>query len=147
MSRVMIVEPLPLLRLAMAQVIERLGHQVVAQVDNGPDALEHARSDSPQLVVLELTIAGLGGLDLIRRLKLRDPALQLLVYTGQGSGHFARLCVQAGADGFVSKQDELLEFERALNAVAHGRRYFPERRRRRRCQWAVKSWTRYRHGS
>ena len=125
MSRVMIVEPLPLLRLAMAQVIGRLGHQVVAQVDNGLDALEHARSDSPQLVVLELTIAGLGGLDLIRRLKLRDPALQLLVYTGQGSGHFARLCVQAGADGFVSKQDELLEFERALNAVAHGRRYFP----------------------
>ncbi|WP_422421597.1 LuxR C-terminal-related transcriptional regulator [Pseudomonas sp. GZD-222] len=125
MSRVMIVEPLPLLRLAMAQVIERLGHQVVAQVDNGQDALVHARSDSPQLVVLELAIARFGGLDLIRRLKLRDPALQLLVYTGQGSSHFARLCVQAGADGFVSKQDELGEFERALSAVAHGRRYFP----------------------
>lgn len=125
MSRVMIVEPLPLLRLAIGQVVERLGHQVVAQVDNGQDALLHARSNSPQLVVLELAIAGLGGLDLIRRLKLRDPALQLLVYTGQSSSHFARLCMQAGADGFVSKQDEPVELERALNAVAHGRRYFP----------------------
>ncbi|MFQ6573901.1 LuxR C-terminal-related transcriptional regulator [Pseudomonas sp. UM16] len=125
MSRVMIVEPLPLLRLAIGQMLERLGHQVVAQVDNGQDALLHARSDAPQLVVLELAIVGLGGLDLIRRLKLRDPALQLLVYTGQSSSHFARLCMQAGADGFVSKLDELIELERALSAVAHGRRYFP----------------------
>lgn len=75
--------------------------------------------------MLELAISGLGGLDLIRRLKLRDPALQLLVYTGQSSSHFARLCVQAGADGFVSKHDEPLELERALSAVVHGRRYFP----------------------
>ncbi|MDD2046635.1 LuxR C-terminal-related transcriptional regulator [Pseudomonas putida] len=125
MSRVMIVEPLPLLRLAIGQVLQRLGHQLVAEVDNGQDALLHARGDAPQLVVLELAISGLGGLDLIRRLKLRDPALQLLVYTGQSSSHFARLCVQAGADGFVSKHDEPLELERALSAVAHGRRYFP----------------------
>lgn len=125
MSRVMIVEPMPLLRLAIGQVIERLGHVVVAQVDNGQDALVHARSDSPQLVVLELAIAGLGGLDLIRRLKLRDPTQKLLVYTGQSSSHFVRLCVQAGADGFVSKQDAPAELERALSAVTHGRRYFP----------------------
>ncbi|MEG0858121.1 MAG: LuxR C-terminal-related transcriptional regulator [Pseudomonas sp.] len=130
MSRVMIVEPLPLLRLAIGQVVERLGHEVVAQVDNGQDALLHARSDSPQLVVLELAISGLGGLDLIRRLKLRDPAQQLLVYTGQSSSHFVRLCVQAGADGFVSKQDERVELERALSAVAHGRRYFPREAQR-----------------
>ncbi len=125
MSRVMIVEPLPLLRLAIGQVLQRLGHQVVAEVENGQDALLHARTDAPQLIVLELAISGLGGLDLIRRLKLRDPALQLLVYTGQSSSHFARLCVQAGADGFVSKHDEPLELERALSAVEHGRRYFP----------------------
>ena len=125
MSRVMIVEPLPLLRLAIRQVLQRLGHQLVAEVDNGQDALLHARTDAPQLIVLELAISGLGGLDLIRRLKLRDPALQLLVYTAQSSSHFARLCVQAGADGFVSKQDEPVELERAVHAVAHGRRYFP----------------------
>lgn len=125
MSRVMIVEPMPLLRLAIGQVVERLGHEVVAQVDNGQDALEHARSASPQLVVLELAITGLGGLDLIRRLKLRDPAQQLLVYTGQSSSHFVRLCVQAGADGFVSKHDAPVELELALSAVAHGRGYFP----------------------
>ena len=125
MSRVMIVEPLPLLRLAIGQVLQRLGHQLVAEAENGQDALLHARTDAPQLIVLELAISGLGGLDLIRRLKLRDPALQLLVYTGQSSSHFARLCVQAGADGFVSKHDEPLELERALSAVVHGRRYFP----------------------
>ncbi|MEE1866053.1 response regulator [Pseudomonas auratipiscis] len=125
MSRVMIVEPLPLLRLALGQVLERLGHQVVAQTDNGQDALLQARSESPQLVVLELAITGLGGLDLTRRLKLRDPSLQVLVYTTQSTSQFARLCGQAGADGFVSKHDELLELERALGAVSHGRRYFP----------------------
>jgi two-component system sensor histidine kinase EvgS/two-component system response regulator EvgA len=47
------------------------------------------------------------------------------VYTAQSSSHFVRLCVQAGADGFVSKQDALVELERALSAVTHGRRYFP----------------------
>lgn len=129
MSRVMIVEPLPLMRLAIAGVVQRLGHEVVAQVENGQSALVHARSDCPELVVLELAIEGLGGLDLIRRLKLRDPALQLLVYTGQSSSHFARLCVQAGADGFVNKHDEPLELERALQAVVHGRRYFPRESR------------------
>lgn len=47
MSRVMIVEPLPLLRLAIGQVLQRLGHQVVAEVGNGQDALLHARTDAP----------------------------------------------------------------------------------------------------
>lgn len=128
MSRVMIVEPLPLLRLAIGQVVVRLGHQVVAEVDNAQEALLRVRSDSPQLVILELTIGGLGGLDLIRRLKLRDTTLQFLVYTGQSSNPFARLCMQAGVDGFVSKHDEPLELERALHAVVHGRRYFPRER-------------------
>lgn len=125
MSRVMIVEPLPLLRLALRQVLERLGYQLVAEADNGQDALLQARSESPQLVVLELAITGLGGLDLMRRLKLRDSSLQVLVYTTQSPHQFARLCGQAGADGFVSKHDDLLELERALGAVSHGRRYFP----------------------
>lgn len=130
MSRVMIVEPLPLMRQAIAQVVQRLGHEVVAEVENGQEALVHARSDGPELVVLELAIEGLGGLDLIRRLKLRDPALQLLVYTGQSSSHFSRLCVQAGADGFVNKHDEPPELERGLQAVVHGRQYFPRESRR-----------------
>ncbi|TDF84346.1 LuxR C-terminal-related transcriptional regulator [Pseudomonas sp. H9] len=128
MSRVMIVEPLPLLRLAIGQAVQRLGYQVVAQVGNSQEALLHARSDAPQLVVLELTISGLGGLDLIRRLKLRDPTLQFLVYTGQNSNPFARLCMQAGVDGFVSKHDDPSELDRALHAVVHGRRYFPKER-------------------
>ncbi|WP_442107539.1 LuxR C-terminal-related transcriptional regulator [Pseudomonas sp. NUPR-001] len=125
MSRVMIVEPQPLLRAAIGQMVTRLGHKVVAEAGNAQEALVHARNDSPQLLILELTIGGLGGLDLIQRLKLRDATLQFLVYTGHNSNPYARLCMQAGVDGFVSKHDEPLELERALHAVAHGRRYFP----------------------
>lgn len=125
MSTVMIIESLPILRQAIAEVVQRLGHEVVAQADNGQDALLQARNCNPQLVVLELVITGLGGLDLIRRLKLHDPHLKVLVFSQQSPSHFARLCLQAGADGFVSKHDNARELQLALNAVDHGRSYFP----------------------
>ncbi|MBB2494763.1 response regulator [Aquipseudomonas ullengensis] len=125
MSRVMIVDSLPIMRRALRVMLGKQGHEVIAEADNGLDALALCRDQHPDLVVLELAIPRLGGLDVLHRLKASQPALKVLVYSVQDSGLYASRSLQAGADAFVSKLDGLEEFIRALHAVVHGRSYFP----------------------
>ncbi|WP_238474276.1 ATP-binding protein [Pseudomonas cavernicola] len=125
MSRIMIVDGYPIIRKAIRLKLEAEGHEVVAEADNGLDALALHRDTQPDLVILELSIPKLGGLDVIRRLKMHDKTLKVLVYSSQDTGHFAGRCLQAGAQGFVSKHDDLQELRSAARAVLHGRSYFP----------------------
>ncbi|MBO3276293.1 response regulator [Pseudomonas schmalbachii] len=121
----MIVDSLPIMRQALRVFLENREHEVVAETDNGMDALQLDREREPELVILELAIPRLGGLDLIRRLKANHPAIKVLVYSVQDSDLYASRSLQAGADGFVSKLDELGQLAEGLSALLHGRSYFP----------------------
>ncbi|MNZ40670.1 Virulence factors putative positive transcription regulator BvgA [compost metagenome] len=121
----MIVDSLPIIRRALRVLLENRGHEVVAEADNGLDALQLGREWQPELVILELAIPRLGGLDVIRRLKANHPAIKVLVYSVQDSDLYASRSLQAGADGFVNKLDELNHLIEGLSAVLHGRSYFP----------------------
>nr|WP_283246526.1 ATP-binding protein [Pseudomonas insulae] len=121
----MIVDSYPIIRRAMRLKLEAAGHEVVGKVDNGLDALTMSRDMHPDLAIIDLAIPQLGGLDLIRRLKGHDGNLKVLVYTAGDTPQLAARCLQAGADGYVSKQDDLLELRSAVRAVLQGRSYFP----------------------
>ncbi|MNO33184.1 putative transcriptional regulator [compost metagenome] len=120
----MLAEKLPVIRQALRSLIERMGHCVAVEVDSGAGALVNLRHHAIDLVIVELTIPKQGGLDLVRRIKGHYPDLKLLIYTRQSAEHFAPLCFGAGADGFVSKDEDLGRLETAIKEVLHGRSYF-----------------------
>ena len=80
--KVMIVDDHPVIRLAVRLLLDREGYAVVAETDNGVDAIALAREEQPDLVILDIGIPKLGGLDVISRLHALDLPLRVLVLTG-----------------------------------------------------------------
>ncbi|TEP99544.1 response regulator transcription factor [Pseudomonas aeruginosa] len=125
MSRILIVDDHPVIRMAMKMLLEAEGHQIVGDTDNGVDAISLGRELKPDLVILDIGIPRLDGLEVISRLMVLALPLKMLVLTGQSASLFALRSMQAGAAGFVCKQGGLAELVTAVNAVASGYSYFP----------------------
>ncbi|CEI09311.1 Virulence factors putative positive transcription regulator BvgA [Pseudomonas aeruginosa] len=125
MSRILIVDDHPVIRMAMKMLLEAEGHQIVGDTDNGVDAISLRRELKPDLVILDIGIPRLDGLEVISRLMVLALPLKILVLTGQSASLFALRSMQAGAAGFVCKQGGLAELVTAVNAVASGYSYFP----------------------
>ncbi|HHM5607369.1 TPA: response regulator [Pseudomonas aeruginosa] len=125
MSRILIVDDHPVIRMAMKMLLEAEGHQIVGDTDNGVDAISLGRELKPDLVILNIGIPRLDGLEVISRLMVLALPLKILVLTGQSASLFALRSMQAGAAGFVCKQGGLAELVTAVNAVASGYSYFP----------------------
>ena len=125
MSRILIVDDHPVIRMAMKMLLEAEGHQIVGDTDNGEDAISLGRELKPDLVILDIGIPRLDGLEVISRLMVLALPLKILVLTGQSASLFALRSMQAGAAGFVCKQGGLAELVTAVNAVASGYSYFP----------------------
>ncbi|HEJ1278362.1 TPA: response regulator transcription factor [Pseudomonas aeruginosa] len=125
MSRILIVDDHPVIRMAMKMLLEAEGHQIVGDTDNGVDAISLGRELKPDLVILDIGIPRLDGLEVISRLMVLALSLKILVLTGQSASLFALRSMQAGAAGFVCKQGGLAELVTAVNAVASGYSYFP----------------------
>ncbi|MCP1649804.1 response regulator [Pseudomonas nitroreducens] len=124
MITVLLVDPTTIVRSALRDLLESMGLASVAEATDVPSALLLAREHRPGLVILEMALPGAGGLDLLRRLRARDPLQKLLVYSRQNPAHFAPLCFQAGASGFVSKDEDLAGLRKAIADVLAGRAHF-----------------------
>ncbi len=125
MSTVMLVENQPLMGDGLRRLLEQERHQVVAEASNRQDALRLCREHRPEVVIIDLEIAGLGGLDMLRRLRSSHGGVKLVVYSAQEPGLYAARSRQSGADAFVSKFEPLSELKVALAAVLRGHSYFP----------------------
>ncbi|MFQ6576048.1 response regulator [Pseudomonas sp. UM16] len=125
MNKVLIVDDHPVIRLAVRMLMERHGYEVIAETDNGVDALQLAREHDPDIVILDIGIPKLDGLEVIARVTATCPGSKVLVLTSQAPGHFSMRCMQAGAAGYVCKQQDLTELLSAIKAVLSGYSYFP----------------------
>lgn len=125
MNKVLIVDDHPVIRLAVRMLMERHGYEVVSEADNGVDALQLTREYRPDIVVLDIGIPKLDGLEVISRMTSASPGSKVLILTSQAPGHFSMRCMQAGAAGYVCKQQELTELLSAIKAVLSGYSYFP----------------------
>ncbi|WP_051270756.1 response regulator [Pseudomonas vranovensis] len=127
MHTIVIADEQPLLRAAVQALLDAQGHLVVAALDNGAEALQQALALEPELLILDLALPRLGGLEVIRRLHQRQSPTRTLVLTAQCTEHIAGLCLQAGASGFVSKLEAVEELGDAVRTLLRGRAWFPVR--------------------
>jgi PAS domain S-box-containing protein len=125
MSEIVIADEQPLIRHAIRHVLEAQGHSIVAELDDGADALRQTLRLEPSLLILDLVLPRLGGLEVIQRLRQQGSRVPILVLTAQSSEHFAGLCLQAGSTGFISKQDDFTELSEAVRTLVRGHSYFP----------------------
>ena len=98
---------------------------VVGEAENGPEAITMVRELRPALVILDLDLPRMNGLELIERLRTIDPALKLLVLSAQQESIFATRALQAGANGFMSKSEDMSAIVQASMSVLAGYSVFP----------------------
>jgi RNA polymerase sigma factor (sigma-70 family) len=119
MSRVLVVDDHAIVRAGLRRLLgERDGTEVL-EAASGEEALEMAQADVPDLVLLDLNLPALGGLELLRRLVRAAPAMPVLVFSQHSEAIYAAKAMEAGARGFVSKNaapEELLEAVEAILA-------------------------------
>lgn len=123
---VAVVDDHPFLRLAVKAVLERHNFVVLAEADNGIDAIQLLKNTPCQLMILDLDIPQMSGLEVIRRVCQRYPDTRILVLTAQEPAVYAVRCIEAGAYGIVSKAQPLEELAEAARLVLKGKKVFPQ---------------------
>ncbi len=121
--KILIVDDHAIVRDGLRRMLATVHAVEVIEAANGRDALALARQERPDLVILDLNLPGLGGLELISRLLLDDRTRRILVLSMHAEPLYAARALDAGAIGYLSKNaspDELLE---AVRKVASGGRY------------------------
>ena len=123
MRKALIVDDHPFIRRIVRLVLENANFQIAAETDNGATALDLAREHLPHLIVLDLSMPKLDGLEVLKRLHILGLPIKVLVLTSKGSAFFADRCFRAGAIGFIEKTEDVDALTKAINVVMSGRVY------------------------
>ena len=125
MHKILIVDDHPLIRSAVSAILSNHGYHVVGETDSGVDAVQMAREHHVDLIILDLSLPGLDGLEVIRRIKALGLTSRILVLTSHSPLHYSQRCMKAGATGFITKTKGLSEVLQAVKVVLDGYTFFP----------------------
>jgi DNA-binding NarL/FixJ family response regulator len=125
MYRLVIIEDQTAVREMLAEILALdKNYNLVGQCGDGQAGLQMCLDLKPDLVVLDAKLPGLNGVELLRRLTKRLPALRVLVFSGHENPVVVRQMLEAGAHGFVEKTAGFTEFKKGLATIAVGGTYF-----------------------
>ena len=121
MTNVVLVEDHRSVRQMLALVLEREGgYAVVGEAGTGYEALKVCAQERPRLVILDLALPELNGLEVLRRLRAEARETRVLIYSGVENREVLLDALRERPHGFVHKRDELSVLREALRAVAGG---------------------------
>lgn len=101
--------------------------QIVGEAANGPDAIAKAADLQPDLILLDVGLPAVNGIEAARRILARDPDLRILFVSEHRSWEIAEDALCSGARGYICKSDSGRELEPAMDAIVAGRRFVGER--------------------
>ncbi len=123
--RVLIADDHTMVRESLVKVLEAGGDvEVVAQAADGIEAVEKAELTRPDIVVTDLSMPRLGGLEVVRRLREKLPGTRVLVLTMHQEDEYVLQAVRAGASGYLVKDSASSELLAAVRSLHAGRGYF-----------------------
>ncbi|WP_426134967.1 response regulator [Pseudomonas sp. PWP3-1b2] len=125
MNKALIVDDHPFIRATVKHLLKLEGFTEIAEAGNGADAVQMARLGRPDLILLDLSLPKLDGLEVISRVKALGLPCKILVLTSYRADFFSARCMRAGAMGFVAKTGELDELQKAIKAVMSNYSCFP----------------------
>jgi DNA-binding NarL/FixJ family response regulator len=118
--RAVVADDHPIFRQGLRVLLEDLGVEVVAEAEDGEEAVAAVRRERPDVVLMDLQMPRLSGVEATRRLVEEDPDVRVLVLTMVADDDTVFAAVQAGALGYVLKGAGQEEIGRALTAVSEG---------------------------
>jgi DNA-binding NarL/FixJ family response regulator len=120
--RILLVDDHPVVRQGLKTLLEgQSGWEVVGEASDGFEALDKADSLQPNVIVLDVTMPGMNGLEACRLLRQRAPSLEVLFVTQHDSPQMMREALDAGARGYVVKSNAARDLLEAVQAVSQHR--------------------------
>lgn len=122
--RVILVDDHPVVRDGYRRLLEQMPNiKIVAEADSGEAGYDHYRKLAPDVVVLDINMPGIGGLETIRRIKAFDDKARILVFSMHSNEIMIQRALEAGALGYLTKQGGMGQMVQAVQQVAKGRMF------------------------
>ena len=125
MFKALVVDDHSFIRASVKVLLAAEQFEIVAEAANGVEAVYLAREHAPDLILLDIAMPLLDGLEVISRISALGLPSKILVLTSMEASFYAMRCMKAGASGYVSKAGSLEELTRAIKVIMDGYSYFP----------------------
>ena len=125
MIKVLVVDDHELVRTGICRMLaDTPDVTVIGQAESGEVAIDLARREHPDVVLLDVNMPGIGGVETTRRLIQSVPNVRVLAVSGLAEEPYPSLLLKAGAKGYITKGAPLEEMVRAIKKVMQGGKYF-----------------------
>lgn len=101
--RVLIADDYEAVRMGLCSLLQSSGYEVCAQAKNGQEAVEKARQSNPDLIILDISMPVLGGVEAAQQIKVFLPDVPILFYSMHNARQLIEIAQAVGAQGFVTK--------------------------------------------
>ena len=122
-ERVLIVDDHPLTQEALASLLTQHGFEIVAQAASGDEAIRQAAKHQPDLVLLDLSMPGMSGLEALPEIRRVAPGSEVVVLTASGTEENLLRAIKGGASGYLLKDCEFDELTSAIRLVMNNKTY------------------------
>lgn len=113
-KRVLIVDDAIFMRMKLKDILEKGGFEVVAEAQNGLEAIDKYKSEMPDIVTLDITMPEMDGITALKKIKSIDPGAKVIMCSAMGQQSMVMDAIQAGASDFIVKP---FETERVLQSL------------------------------
>ncbi|MEK4513344.1 response regulator [Paenibacillus anaericanus] len=103
MAKILIVDDAAFMRMMLRDILEKGGHTIVGEAENGKVAIEKHKSLSPDVTTMDITMPVMEGIEAVKHIKAADPKAKIIMCSAMGQQNMVIQAIQAGAQEFVIK--------------------------------------------
>ena len=120
-TKVLLVDDHTIVRQGIKALLDtQEGIEVVGEAEDGREAIEKAKQMAPNVIVIDITMPNLNGIEATRQIKKINPEMKVLVLTVHDNEEYVHRILQAGASGYLLKESAVSDLVSAINAVEKG---------------------------
>jgi DNA-binding NarL/FixJ family response regulator len=120
MKRLLVVDDVPLFRAGLTSALNGAGYDVIGEAADGEAAVAVAESEQPDIVLLDILMPGMSGIDVLGKIRAVSPSSEVLLLTGSESEEDLVSAIRGGARGYILKDMPFDELVRVIDNIAEG---------------------------
>jgi DNA-binding NarL/FixJ family response regulator len=122
--RILLADDHALVRAGIRSLLEKIpGVEVAGEASNGREAIELIRAQRPDLVLMDIAMKELGGLEALPRITKNFPSVKVIILSAHANEEYVIRALRSGAAGYMLKDAATLELEFAINSITQGKTY------------------------